>query len=132
MSDLYQSYNQRFFIATIVAVTNLTNQVVWASYASISATSASYFETTSLGITMMSLIYMITFLPTSPVASWVLDEKGIRFSIIFGACCTFLGALVKWTSGFTQNVTLKYIVCFLGQTIASIGQPFLCNCNYYS
>lgn len=127
MAELYKTYRLRFFIAAIVAIANITNQIVWASFASISATSALYYETTSLGITMMSLIYMITFLPSSPVSSWVLEEKGIRHSIIIGTCATFLGAFVKWISTFAQGGTAKYAICFLGQTIAGIGQPFLCN-----
>lgn len=132
MTKLYQLYKRRFLIGAIVGFANLTNQVVWASYASIAVTSASYYETTSLGITMLSLIYMIVFIITSPVASWILGEKGIRYSIIIGTCTNFVGAMVKWTSVYAEGGTTKYAICFLGQTIAGIGQPFLCNCNLLS
>lgn len=108
MTALYKSYKTRFFVAAIVTVANLTNQVVWASFASIAATSAVYYDTTALGISMMSLIYMITFIPVSPIASWVLDEKGIRYSILIGTVTTFVGALVKWTSGFAQGAAERY------------------------
>jgi hypothetical protein len=124
---MYISYKKRFLIAIIATVANLTNQVVWAAFSSIASTASTFYETTLFGINMMALIYMIAFIPMSPVASWVLDEKGIRYSILIGTVSTFVGALVKWTSGFAQGGAERYAICFIGQAIASIGQPFVCN-----
>ncbi|RKO84901.1 major facilitator superfamily domain-containing protein, partial [Blyttiomyces helicus] len=72
-----------------------------------------------------SLVVMVLFLPISPIASWMLDVKGSRLSIIVGTVLTFIGAAIRWAAVKADVGAPRYAVTMFGQVLIAIGQPTL-------
>lgn len=77
----FEKDRQRFAIAGITSLANIANAGIWSAYASVTTTSAVYYDTNSFGINLLSLIFMFIYIPVSPLSSWVLDTRGIRTSV---------------------------------------------------
>ena len=82
-SNLYVKYDIRYFVAVCSTIACLTSSGVWATYASVTPTASLYYQTSAFMINMMSLVFMIAFIPFGPMASYVLDVKGPKLSVSF-------------------------------------------------
>ncbi|KAJ3098002.1 Major facilitator super domain-containing protein 7 [Phlyctochytrium bullatum] len=113
-------YAYRFLIGAAVFLSNVANSAVWATYASVTPSTASYFGAAPWQINLLSIIFAAAFI----VVPWVLDVYGLRPATLFGAWATVLGALIRYLSNLAPTWTRLGILS-LGQMIAALGQPFL-------
>lgn len=115
----------RFGIAIISSLVNAASANMWVTYASVTSSAASFYATPStFGINVLSLLFMVIFIPMSPVSSWVLDTRGPRDSLVLGGGFNVLGALLKWISVYTST---PYATLIIGQIFGAIAQPFILN-----
>lgn len=59
----YRQRQIRWFMLFIYAILTISNAAIWTSYAPIAQQSATYFGTSTTGINMLSMIYMIVYVP---------------------------------------------------------------------
>ncbi len=97
------------------------NQLLWITFAPITAEAAKYYNVSDLQIGILSMCFMIVFIVVSFPASWVIDTYGIRIGVGIGAILTGVFGLLR---GF---VTTDYELLLLTQIGIAIGQPFLIN-----
>ena len=127
-SESFVVYKKWFFIAFIVALANFVNAVLWCSFQSITPSTAVYYQTSTFGVNFLSTIFIILYILVAPLSSWLIDNHGFSKAIILGAVLNLMGSMVRLVTDFLP-VEYRFIICFLGQTIAAIGQPFILNCN---
>ncbi|XP_044730966.1 uncharacterized MFS-type transporter C09D4.1-like [Chrysoperla carnea] len=72
-------------------------------------------------VNMTSVVYLLPYLPLIVPASYVIDKKGIRFTLLLAASGNFIGSLLKV---FSAHPNLFFLGLF-GQTISSVAQVFL-------
>ena len=121
----FQKDPGRFVIAIISSLVNASSANMWVTYASVTRSAAAFYETpSSFGINLLSLLFMIIFIPVSPVSSWVLDTRGPRDSLVLGGALNAFGALLKWISVYTPN---PYATLVVGQVFGAIAQAFILN-----
>jgi len=91
------------------------------TFSPISGQTSSFFQVSNFLVNSFSLIFFLTYAFVAFPASWCLDKKGLRFGVIVGAITTIIGVWIRALGNW------GYAPCFIGQTIASFGQPFFLN-----
>ena len=117
----FRLYRYRWVVLAIFMFINLTIQVLWISYASITGPAAQFYGVSDLAIGLLAMTFMIAFIPMSLPASWAIDTYGFRKAVSLGAILMGVFGLTRGLAG--DNYTLVLI-----STIGiAIGQPFLLN-----
>lgn len=100
---------------------NLTIQTLWISYSPITGPAAAFYGVSDLKIGLLSMIFMIGFIPLSIPASWCIDNWGFRKAVGLGAAMMGLFGILRGLAGGSYSLVL----------FATIGlaaaQPFLLN-----
>lgn len=114
-------YGYRWVILAVFTLANLTIQVLWASYATITGVAAKAMGVSDLKVGMLGMVFMIAFVPLSVPVSWAIDKYGYRRTVGLGAIMTAVFGVARGLSGNDYTLVL----------LTSIGiasaQPFLLN-----
>uniref|UniRef100_H2YHH1 Choline/ethanolamine transporter FLVCR1 n=1 Tax=Ciona savignyi TaxID=51511 RepID=H2YHH1_CIOSA len=115
-------YKRRFLILGIFCIYSMSSAFQWIEYAIITDIILKYYKgTSSLAVVWTSMIYMLSYIPLMFVATWMLDNWGLRKILLVGSSLNAVGSLVKIGS-VAPNL---FAVSFLGQTIAACAQSFI-------
>ena len=77
---------------------------------------------------MLSMVYFLAFVPFGPASTWLLDTKGLRFSLLSVTALNAVGAAVRFVADFVPSPHGKLGLVFLGQTLCAIAQPAILSC----
>ena len=119
----YVVYTRRWLILFLFVMYSASNAFQWTELVIISNVIEKYYNVSTLTVTWTSMIYMVTYIPLIFPASWFLQKKGLRLSVIIGSLGTCIGSWVK-VMGTGQGIWCFPIV-FCGQTIVAISQIFI-------
>ena len=100
---------------------NLTMQMLWISYAPITGVAAQYYGVTDLKIGLLSMVFMIAFIPLSIPASWIIDKYGFKIAVGLGAVMMGVFSLARGFAGDNFSLVL------LSTIGIAAAQPFLLN-----
>lgn len=118
----YKKYKYRFVVSVLFALSSALNAIMWICYSSVLETLTTiYDESLSYVNFGTSLIWLLTYIPMNFVANYILDEYGLKSGIVVGNLCVITGL---WIRTFCKN---GFVFIFIGQTIGSLGQPFILN-----
>jgi MFS family permease len=121
MTDQYKVYGYRWVVLGVFMLANLTMQMLWIAYAPITGPAASFYGVTDLQIGLLSMVFMIAFIPLSIPVAWVIDTYGFRLAVGIG--CVLMGVF-----GITRGLAGANYTLALWSTIGiAIAQPFLLN-----
>eukprot|EP00743_Colponemidia_sp_Colp-15_P004645 GILK01005006.1.p1 GENE.GILK01005006.1~~GILK01005006.1.p1 ORF type:complete len:457 (-),score=72.14 GILK01005006.1:248-1618(-) len=119
----FRDYGARWFMLALFCLATIANAVAWITFSPISKNSALVYDVDETYINLLSLIYMIAYVPVVFPANYVTDTLGLRISLLLGSILTAIGAWVRYAG--QPGESYSYGVVFLGQALAGIGQPFL-------
>ena len=74
MSDSYKLYGYRWVVLAVFMLINVTIQTLWIAYAPITGPAADYYGVGDLQIGLLSMAFMIAFIPLSIPVSWAIEE----------------------------------------------------------
>ena len=114
-------YNYRWVILAVFMLVNLTMQMLWIAYAPITGLAAAYYGVSDLKIGMLSMVFMIAFIPLSIPVSWLIDTYGFRRTVSIGSLIMGVFAILRGLAGDNYSLVLW---CSIGIAAA---QPFLLN-----
>ena len=121
MTQDYKLYKYRWIVLAVFGFINLTIQILWITYAPITGVAASFYGVTDLQIGLLSMAFMIAYVPLSIPVSWIIDTYGFRFAVSIGAVLMGIFGIVRGFAG--ANYTLV-----MWSTIGiAAAQPFLLN-----
>lgn len=121
MTEDYKLYSYRWVVLVVFMFINLTIQMLWISYAPITGLAAEFYGVTDLQIGLLSMTFMIAFIPFSIPASWVIDTYGFRLAV-------GIGAVLMGVFGFTRGLAgTNYVFVLLSTIGVAVAQPFLLN-----
>ncbi len=100
---------------------NITLQILWISFASITIEAATFYDVAELEILLLSLVFMIAYIPVTFLASWIIDKYDFRIGAGIGA---ILAGIFGFLRFFAAN---DYILVLIFQIGIAIGQPFVLN-----
>jgi MFS family permease len=112
-------YRYRWLVlAAFTAVASMT-QVLWITFAPITGAAAGFYGKSDLMIGLLSMVFMIVYIPAVIPAAWAIDTWGFRAAVGLGAVLSAVFALVRGL--FAAN----YTVVFIAQVGIAAGQPLV-------
>jgi MFS family permease len=111
----------RFVVLAVFALVNLTIQILWASYATITGPAARYYGVGDLQIGLLSMVFMAAFVPLSFPVSWAIDRFGFRRMVGLGAVLMSAFGLLRGLAGASYPLVLA------GSVGVAAAQPLLLN-----
>ncbi|MCJ7622261.1 MAG: MFS transporter [Anaerolineaceae bacterium] len=117
----YEVYGYRWVVLGVFMFVNVTVQILWITFASISGAAAEFYGVSDLQIGFLAMLYMIIYVPLSIPISWLIDTYGFRKAVGFGALLLGIFGLLRGL--FASNYTMV-IVASVG---IAISQPFFLN-----
>ncbi len=117
----YRVYPYRWVVLGATMGVNLTIQMLWISYAPITDAATRYYGVSTLAIGLLSMLFMIAFLPISLPASWLIDRRGFRVAVGFGSVLMGVFGIVRGLAGD------DYTLALLSTIAIACAQPFLMN-----
>ena len=117
----FKVYGYRWVVLLVFMFVVAINQLLWITFAPITADAAHFYGVSTLSIGLLSMCFMIVFIIVSIPASWVIDTYGIRVSVGIGAALTGIFGLLRGL------VSQNYSLVLISQIVIAIGQPFILN-----
>ncbi|KAK5879690.1 hypothetical protein CesoFtcFv8_022785 [Champsocephalus esox] len=114
-------YLRRFAVLAVFSLYSLSNAFQWIQYSIISNVFMHYYGVTSDKVDLLSICYMVTYVPLIFPATWLLDRKGLRLTALLGAGLNCAGAWMKCAS-VSQD---RFGVTVGAQVICSMSQVFI-------
>ena len=119
--DRLKVYTYRWVLLFIFMLGNVSLQILWISYATVTLEAATYYSVGEFEILFLSTIFMITYIPVSFIATWFINKFGFRMGV-------GLGALINGVFGFLRALAgPNYTLVLFIQIMISISQPFFLN-----
>lgn len=117
----YKLYPYRWVVLAVFMFINITIQTLWIGYAPITGPAAKFYGVTDLQIGLLSMSFMIAFIPLSLPVSWVIDTYGFRIAVS-------IGAILMGVFGVTRGLAGSNYTLVLWSTFGlAAAQPFLLN-----
>ncbi len=107
-------------LLSTIPVLAMTN-VFWLTFAPITSIAEKFYDVSPLRIAFLSMSYMIVYIIMAVPASWLVDTKGFRMAMGFGAIATAVFGITRGI--FADN----FAIVTFAQLGAAVGQPFLTN-----
>jgi MFS family permease len=105
---------------------------LWITFAPIAEPEATtYFGVRPMLINLLSIAFMVLYLPGSLFASYVSSKYGLRVVVVIAAIANLVSAAVRYLSCFlpvgSGAMKPRYAILMIGQCIGALAQPFLTN-----
>ncbi len=113
-------YGYRWIVLLVFMFIAAITQVLWITFAPISSLAASLYSVTELDVALLSLIFMVVYIPVSIPSAYLIDNKGFRYAAGIGAIITAIFAILR---AFAPN----YLLVFIFSAGIAVGQPFVFN-----
>lgn len=121
----YKVYSYRWVVLILFMFVGAMTQVIWITFAGVTTESAIYYfgSVTSFSenmILLLSVVFMIAYLPVNFFACWLIDKLGLKWG-------TGIGVILTGVFGFLRAVSANYWLVLAFQIMTAIGQPFVLN-----
>jgi MFS family permease len=117
----YRLYPYRWVVLAVFMFINLTIQMLWIAYAPITGPAAEFYGVTDLQIGLLSMVFMLAFIPLSIPISWVVDTYGFRWAVSLGAILMGVFGLLRGLAGANYGLVLWSTIGI------ALTQPLLLN-----
>ncbi|MDD5017299.1 MAG: MFS transporter [Eubacteriales bacterium] len=117
----YRVYRSRWLILVLLIPVIVSSEIFWLTFAPIASFAQEYYHTSSLGINLFSMSYMLMYILFTMPASYVIEKFGFKRSVMIGAGMTAVFGAARFL--FAENFT----IVLLSQFLLAAGQPFLIN-----
>lgn len=121
MENPYRLYRYRWVVLGVFMFINLTIQITWATFGGILKPAADFYGVTDTNIGLLSMLFMIVFVPLSLPVSWLIDRWGFHKAVGLGAVLMGVFALLR---GLFAESYSAVLLCTIG---LAISQPFMLN-----
>lgn len=113
-------YGYRWIVLLVFMSIAAIQQILWITFAPIASYVATGFSVSVLDVALLSLIFMVVYLPVSIPSAYVIDSKGFRFACGVGATITAVFAVLR-------ALAPSYLLLLVFQAGIAVGQPFVFN-----
>ncbi|XP_044730965.1 uncharacterized MFS-type transporter C09D4.1-like [Chrysoperla carnea] len=119
--ETYRVYKRRWLMIFIFAAIYFINSAHWVQYTIIADTIKKFYNVDTTMVNMTSVVYLVPYLPLILPASYLIDKKGVRFTLLLAAIGNFFGSWLKVFSAHPNG----FYIGLTGQTILAISQLFI-------
>ncbi|MHB8071675.1 MAG: MFS transporter [Candidatus Cryosericum sp.] len=118
---MYRVYGYRWIVLAVFMLINATIQVLWISYSPITGPAAAFYGVTDLRIGLLSMMFMIAFMPLSIPVAWAIDTWGFHRAVSIGAVLMGAFGILRGLAGARYGLVLASTIGI------AVAQPFLLN-----
>ncbi len=114
-------YPYRWVVLGAFMGINLTIQVLWICFATITGPAAEHYGVSDLRIGFLAMVFMIVYIPAAIPASWVIDRFGFRKGVGLGAVLLGVFGLLRGIFSRDYHTVLIFTIGI------ALAQPLLLN-----
>lgn len=114
-------YKRRWVMLFIFSVYSMSNGFMWLQYGIISDIFVRFYNTSTLAINSLSMVFCFTYIPLILPVMWVLDKRGMRDLVVVGSAFNSIGAWIKTSTADPRMFTMT----FFGQFVSSVATVFI-------
>ncbi|KAG2391943.1 hypothetical protein C9374_013428 [Naegleria lovaniensis] len=121
-------YKKRWLILFLFSMSNFLCSLYQTTFSPISTIALKYWEMPdqTWKVNMMTLVYLVVYVPMSSVSTLVMKKRGLRTSILIASILNFIGGWVRCL-GYKKGEELYFWIAFLGQSLCAVAQPLVSN-----
>lgn len=119
------SNSLRWFMLALYGGISFCNGMLWITFSPITTFTEEFFGVTANLVNVLSVVYMVLYIPGSAFASWLYKHYGCRTTLLCAAAGTALSAWIRVIG--VADPHNGYIFLLLGQCVGSWVQPSLLN-----
>jgi len=125
----FRVYGYRWVVLAVFMFINITIQMLWISYSPITGPAATFYGVTDLNIGLLSMMFMIAFIPLSIPVSWVIDTWGFHKAVSIGAVLMGVFGILRGLAGARTASSWPRPSASLSRSpfSSTLGQPFRLN-----
>ncbi|KAJ9601192.1 hypothetical protein L9F63_000660 [Diploptera punctata] len=116
-----KEYKRRWLMLLLFFLCSTSNSMHWLQYSIIANIMMRYYDVSSLAINWTSIIYEACYMPFVFPASWLLQHKGLRITLISGAAMMTVGSWIKALFASAEH----FFAAFIGQAVVGTAQIFI-------
>ncbi len=120
-AERYSVYGYRWVVLAVFVFINITIQILWITFASITLPASQYYQVSDLQIGLLAMVFMIVFIPLSLPVAWMIDTWGFYKAVSLGVILMSIFSLLRGLLGESYSAVLW---CTIG---IAISQPFMMN-----
>ena len=129
---VYRVYPKRFLVLALFGAMSMANAIAWIAFAPIQSLTEEFYGINVTQVNLMTLVYSVSYIPMTPLVSWVYLRYSLRTGILLGGGLTAVGAWIRVASvnGLGSDAGASYGAFYwllLGQIVAGVAQPFFNN-----
>jgi len=117
----YKLYPYRWVVLAVFMFVNITIQLLWITYAPITILASEFYNVSDSQIGLLSMVFMIAFIPLSIPVSWGIDTFGFRKTVSIGAILMAVFGVMRGLVGDNYGFVLASTIGI------AIAQPFMLN-----
>ena len=117
----YKLYPYRWVVLAVFMFVNITIQLLWITYAPITILASKFYNVSDSRIGLLSMVFMIAFIPLSIPVSWGIDTFGFRKTVSIGAILMAVFGVMRGLVGDNYGLVLASTIGI------AIAQPFMLN-----
>lgn len=114
-------YSYRWVVLAVFMFVNITIQLLWITYAPITILASKFYNVSDSRIGLLSMVFMIAFIPLSIPVSWGIDTFGFRKTVSIGAILMAVFGVMRGLVGDNYGLVLASTIGI------AIAQPFILN-----
>lgn len=117
----YKLYPYRWVVLSVFMFVNITIQLLWIAFAPITILASKFYNVSDSQIGLLSMVFMIAFIPLSIPVSWGIDTFGFRKTVSIGAILMAVFGVMRGLVGDNYGLVLASTIGI------AFAQPFLLN-----
>ena len=106
----FRVYGYRWVVLAVFMFINITIQMLWISYSPITGPAATFYGVTDLNIGLLSMMFMIAFIPLSIPVSWVIDTWGFHKAVSIGAVLMGVFGILRGLAGARYGLVQPFLL----------------------
>lgn len=114
---------KRWVILTLFALSKIGNSMIFITFSPITVLVSEIYDVSVNWVEMCTLVFMVTYIPVTFPANYVLDNYGLRTGMLLGSGLTMLGSFLR------LGAFSSFWWILLGNLLVAIGKPFLANAS---
>ncbi|KAJ3342170.1 Major facilitator super domain-containing protein 7 [Entophlyctis luteolus] len=114
----------RFVVVTGVFFVGFAANLSFAIYGAVTPSAAERYGVSQAVINNLTLYYTALFLVFSYPCMWLLNNKGLRVSMMVTASVSIIGCLIRWLSFAVSDQTGQVVLLHVGHIILGAACPF--------
>jgi len=118
---------RRFVAAALFSAATALSAMMWIVLAPIAPLVQERFDTSANAVNLVSLLFLILYLPASVMAMWLVDAYGVRVTLLVGIGLDAAGCWLKWAGALMSNPAAGFALVLAGQALGALGQPAILN-----